>query len=671
MSLNLEDAQPRLLALGQPLEVYGRDGHLVEIDNAKHLALLAYLVLQADDYSRETLRRLVWSSGSLGSLERALSDIRKVVGDPELFARSQLVNLDPSRVSCDAADLLALGKRLDADAWRSALALYRGPFCDGFKTAGLTPKFVQWIKDTRAAIDAAFIQICERGCEAAAEDGRWSDILKIAAYVDAHGPAWEGAGRYRRRAEDALKEAAREPESSLSSPTAPPSEREPAIQQSRYLNPALLAGLLLVALIVFGLLRFWQSGDSGVSRAAGLTNDTTRECAPGEATANLVDEVFFYGTPRQAGSAFKKRWTLQNTGDCTWVETLRFLYKGASGLRLSNTIMDPPGLGRPVPPGDTISHELSMRAPDGPGTYDEFWELRDQEHRIPIGDRSDLVARVVVPRPSYPPCRLGEGSATLLQKKYADGTVVPTGETIRYSWTLKNDGQCAWGDGVILRYISHVNGRLSSTDSVRVTRSVNPFGTYTFLTSMRAPADAGVYQETWELRSSAGTVIPINSLPSTSIQLRVLAADVPRIMPMLCRPGEQRVRFLDENWPDGSPVTPGQEFIKRWTVVNDGTCAWRADYRLHFVTHRNGPMAISTDSIPLGEVVPPGAAYTFQVRMRAPGQFGTHQEEWQFKDNHGSLISIGTAPSLLCIVEVRTGIQGANIGQVMRENGRS
>jgi Ig-like domain from next to BRCA1 gene len=644
-----------LKVLGSPLGLLGPDGKPYSIENQKHLALLARLVLDPGTYSREQLKALVWdSSGAAQSVEGALSFFRTVYNkfDEKAFPWApHPIHFDPALVRCDAVELLDLAERGGADSWREAMNLYRGPFLEGLKTAGLTAKFIQWIEDTRLKLEVNFINICQRSCQSAAAVERWSDVREIAREAEKRVSNWEGARRWLSRAELEIT-----PPPEIAPPIPPPVTAQKA-EGNRSHRTLLILGLVLGGMLLFGGM-LWVATRSRADQqavAAGVVENPP-ECKVGAAVANLVDEVFFYGTAVRPGGPFAKRWTLQNVGDCTWGTRFRLQYDSSSGPRLSSTRMDRP-LARAVPPGDTVTFDISMLAPEESGIYDEFWHLRDGSgHAVPIGNRMGVVTRVVVPRRSYPPCGPGDGSATLLQKKYVDGTVVPAGTQVRYSWTLKNTGECVWRRDAALRYISNVNGRLSSIDSVRVTRSVSPFQTYTFLVPVRVPGEENVYQETWELRGGAGTVIPVNTLPSIGMQIRVLAPNAPLIMPLLCRAGTAKVRFLDENWPDSSIMAPRQEFQKRWTVVNDGDCGWRADYRLEFMSMRNRPLARSTEPKPLGEIVPPGAAYTFEVPMRAPtwdpNRSNIHREDWRFVDDDDQNIMIGTSPNFAVIIVV-------------------
>jgi hypothetical protein len=644
----------RLMTLGAPLELLGPGRQPLKFTNTKHLALLAYLILEPGDYPRSTLTKFVWSSGDAGSMNDALSSLRSVFGEEVFPRRAQRISFDASLVACDAAEFLALGAQLDdATAKRSSLALYRGPFFEDFNARGASTRYIKWVEEKRAELERTFIAVSDWECAKAAEDKRWADLAEVAGQAEKKAPAWEGARGWleiaRRGLLPPLPSAAHPEPAGKSTGTAEP-KAGPTPHRSRRL--AVLA-LVLVGVLAAGVWAWSQlRGGRSTGEQRPKASDGTVLCEPGKATAQLVDEVFFYGVRVQPGRPFAKGWKLQNTGECAWDTNFQFHHVSNSGPQLSSTMMDMP-LRRLVPHGDTIWLVLPMRAPTTPGSYEEVWELRDSHDRpVLVGGKNELVAMIRVPLPHYPPCKPGEGAAALIAKKYPDGTVRPRGEDIRFSWSLKNGGECAWGLGAQLRYVSSSPGRLSREDSVIPNRSVEPGETYTFLVPMITPGEAGIYQEAWELRSGVGSVVQIDRLPTVTAQIRVQSPDVPLTMAPICPPGMAQLRFVDENWPDSSRLSPGQEFVKRWTVTNIGTCAWPADYRLRYVSSPNGQLSRSTAAHPLGEVVPPEAAYTFEVAMRAPRKPGFYREDWRFDDNRGNRIMIGTSPDLAALITV-------------------
>jgi hypothetical protein len=641
----------RLLTLGAPVELLGADGEPHRFANSKHLALLAYLILERGPHSRDWLTRFIWSSGEPGSMNDALSALRGVLGAGVFPARTKVIAFDPELVECDAHQFIAAcnkGADLSID---NVLQLYRGPFLADFNVRGASPRFISWVERKRAEFEQMFLNRCQAELEglAAKEDG-----LGIQSLVEAvlrRVPTWPEAEEWLGAAEEIREPKPKQPRQAeeqgatvfISATDVPP---PPVLTVTRPPRWQLYALAILSISLITLLIR---TRERGVPQAARVPPTVT--CRPGEARAQLVEEVFHYGVRVRPGRVFVKRWTLQNTGVCTWPTSFRLHHVSSSGPQLSTAMMDVP-LQRIIPPGDTIMFVMPMRAPTKPGMYGEVWELRDSGDRaVAVGNTKRVEAMIRVPLPHYPECRPGEGSGALLVKKFPDGTVIHLGDSVRYSWTLRNNGECAWGDGAALRFISWTHGRLTSIDSVTADRSVEPGETYTFLAPMRAPDHPGVYGETWALRGPAGGIL-VDGLPVTAMQLRVQADFIPATNAPICQDSAAVLRFVDENWPDSSSVHPGQEFTKRWTVVNGGSCAWRPDFTLEYLSNTNEQLARAAAPKPLGEIVAPGTAYTFDVPMRAPQKPGFYREDWRFVDHHGNLIMIGTSPFLAALIVV-------------------
>jgi hypothetical protein len=308
---------------------------------------------------------------------------------------------------------------------------------------------------------------------------------------------------------------------------------------------------------------------------------------------------------------------------------------------------------RAVPPGDTITFRVQMRAPKEPGTYDELWEFRDSNDKpITVRDRTGLPARVVVPEPEVRVCGPGESTATQLVKKFIDGIYRTPGERFRYGWTLKNDGLCAWPVDATFRFVSHTRGRLSDVQELRPIRSIRPGETFTFLVPIQAPRQPGTYQEFWQFREAAGTVIPVDGAATVNLLFRIPQPEIPVAQIHTCRPGEAKVRFVDETWLDHTKVSPGQTLTKRWTIFNIGDCAWGPDFRLRFVSSTGPKLSISQADLELGEVVPPWTTYTFDVPMRMPGRPGSYREDWRFIDAHGNHIFVSGVAYVYAILNV-------------------
>jgi hypothetical protein len=89
---------------------------------------------------------------------------------------------------------------------------------------------------------------------------------------------------------------------------------------------------------------------------------------------------------------------------------------------------------------------------------------------------------------------------------------------------------------------------------------------------------------------------------------------------------------VDVNIPDGTTMTPGQDFIKTWRVKNSGSCPWGAGYELVYAGYAN-PM--SGQFQPLAEVVQPGQEVELSVQFQAPDEVGEYVSAWQMSNPAG------------------------------------
>jgi len=177
VSLSLSLLGPFLVAL-QP-------GRPVELTSKKAQALLAYLAVESDrPHYREALAGLLWPDSSeqaaRGSLRQALQDLRRALGDslpaaagdallgeggspvaPLLLISRDTVQfnrqapywLDVAQFAKHTASLSRQPSSMispaQGEALRAAVALYRGPFLDGFSLGGAnqgdSPAFEEWV----------------------------------------------------------------------------------------------------------------------------------------------------------------------------------------------------------------------------------------------------------------------------------------------------------------------------------------------------------------------------------------------------------------------------------------------------------------------------------------------------------------------------------------------
>jgi hypothetical protein len=98
--------------------------------------------------------------------------------------------------------------------------------------------------------------------------------------------------------------------------------------------------------------------------------------------------------------------------------------------------------------------------------------------------------------------------------------------------------------------------------------------------------------------------------------------------------------ITDVTVPDGKEFDPGTKFTKTWRLINDGSCTWKANYELYFVSgdRMSGPKSQQLTAIE----VPPGASIDVSVELRAPEEAGTYQGNWGIKNANGLTFGIGS-----------------------------
>ena len=91
------------------------------------------------------------------------------------------------------------------------------------------------------------------------------------------------------------------------------------------------------------------------------------------------------------------------------------------------------------------------------------------------------------------------------------------------------------------------------------------------------------------------------------------------------------IATLDVTIPDGTVMTPGQEFVKTWRIKNTGECTWGEGYTLIFSygEKMNGQPA------PLIAAVAPGEEVEVSVNFKAPDAIGEYTSAWQMVNPKG------------------------------------
>ena len=146
-------------------------------------------------------------------------------------------------------------------------------------------------------------------------------------------------------------------------------------------------------------------------------------------------------------------------------------------------------------------------------------------------------------------------------------------------------------------------------------------------------------QNTREALPTATLPVLIDSpspLASPSAALTATGTPVPAAVVGSCEVGAS---LVDETYPDGTIVQPGETFTKVWKVQNTGTCYWDASWQLVFY---DGDLmdGIATYSFP--QPAEPGQVVDVPIILRAPAQGGTYTGEWMIKTPWGATFGVGS-----------------------------
>jgi hypothetical protein len=95
---------------------------------------------------------------------------------------------------------------------------------------------------------------------------------------------------------------------------------------------------------------------------------------------------------------------------------------------------------------------------------------------------------------------------------------------------------------------------------------------------------------------------------------------------------------IDITIPDDTLVSPGQNFIKTWKLLNAGTCTWT---RLYTASFFYGDRMGAPESVPLQATVLPAQSVEISVEMVAPQAAGSYQGNWKLSNPSSVLFGIG------------------------------
>ncbi len=118
-----------------------------------------------------------------------------------------------------------------------------------------------------------------------------------------------------------------------------------------------------------------------------------------------------------------------------------------------------------------------------------------------------------------------------------------------------------------------------------------------------------------------------------------------------------------ETYPDGSLLSPGEEFVKTFTLENVGDTVWDEEYQLVFLeASPQGETMGSAESIPLSERVNPGEEIDISIALTAPQNGGVYTVVWGLVNGRGEAVNIDGGNIWVTIQVVEGGFSIPAIG---------
>ncbi|MGQ0641229.1 MAG: BTAD domain-containing putative transcriptional regulator [Gemmatimonadaceae bacterium] len=170
--------------------IVGRDGPVASRAARGHrLALLALLAgARGRALSRDKILGLLWPEADIERGRHLLSDslylLRSALGEEAVISAGDVLRLNGDCVSSDVQEFERL---LDQRQLEPAVAIYCGPFLDGFHISG-APDFERWVDGERARLGERFAGALQALAEACEAHNEWTAAVGWWRRLSAHDP---------------------------------------------------------------------------------------------------------------------------------------------------------------------------------------------------------------------------------------------------------------------------------------------------------------------------------------------------------------------------------------------------------------------------------------------------------------------------------------------------
>lgn len=145
---------------------------------------------------------------------------------------------------------------------------------------------------------------------------------------------------------------------------------------------------------------------------------------------------------------------------------------------------------------------------------------------------------------------------------------------------------------------------------------------------------------TWTLAPVFPTGVPNNALTPTVTGTPPTATPNTGALAFGCN---NSAFVRDANYPNGTVVSPGEEFTKTWKVENTGSCDWQYNYGMAIVVDKDFDSSWNH----LGRNVKPGEWAEVSVIITAPNSDGTYTGSWRMADAGGNPFGVTLSVTII------------------------
>jgi hypothetical protein len=115
-----------------------------------------------------------------------------------------------------------------------------------------------------------------------------------------------------------------------------------------------------------------------------------------------------------------------------------------------------------------------------------------------------------------------------------------------------------------------------------------------------------------------------------------------------------RAAFVsDVTIPDGTVMSPGEDFTKTWRLRNTGSCSWNGSYKLIF-KEGDAMGGAASQQLTVG-TVSPGQTVDISIDLTAPNSQGDYRGDWLIRSDAGIVFGVGTSGNVAFYVEIEVG----------------